>query len=198
VLFFVDSRKKADVAQAYLEEQTKLEFGVIHSNKSQNLRFNTVLDFKEGNIPFLIATDLISRGLDIHEVTHVINIDVPDEPENYIHRIGRTGRADKEGHALTLISPFEEKQWAAILDFAKLQFSELTLEDDFEVNDKLLAEEQPDNPQKIIQLKHAISSVGAAFHEKKAKNQKVNVRKNWKKIKQEKYGKPKTRGQKKK
>ena len=74
--------------------------GIIHSNKEQNHRFNTVRLFKEGVYQFLIATDIVARGIDIAEVTHVINFDTPDVPENYIHRIGRTGRFDKKGIAI--------------------------------------------------------------------------------------------------
>lgn len=197
VLIFVDSRKKADLLAEILE-QDNFDIGVIHSNKSQNLRFSTVENFKAGNLQFLIATDLISRGLDINEVTQVINLDVPEEAENYIHRIGRTGRAELEGHAITFVSPFEQNHWDAILEYAALRFSVKDM-DFIEIAEKLLPEEQPANPQKIIQLKHESNSEkGAAFHEKKAKNKKVNVRKDWKKIKMDKYGKPKTRGQKRK
>jgi ATP-dependent RNA helicase RhlE len=80
---------------------------VIHSNKEQNHRFNTVKQFKEGNYRFIIATDIVARGIDIAEVTHVINFDTPDVPENYIHRIGRTGRFDKKGIAITFVTEAE-------------------------------------------------------------------------------------------
>lgn len=199
VLLFADSRKKADLLFENLNERGLEGLGVIHSNKSQNLRFNTVNDFKEGKIRYLIATDLISRGLDISSVSHVINVDVPEEPENYIHRIGRTGRADADGHALSLVSPFEEEHWQQVLDFIKQQVPTSTLTQEITLSEQLISEEMPRDEHKIIQLKlPKREDVGPAFHEKKAKNQKVNVRKDWKKIKMDKYGKPKTRGQKKK
>ncbi|HVZ67201.1 MAG TPA: DEAD/DEAH box helicase, partial [Patescibacteria group bacterium] len=75
----------------------------IHGNKSQNQRQRALDDFKNGNIQILIATDVASRGIDIEDVTHVINYDAPTSYEDYIHRIGRTGRAGKKGVALTFV-----------------------------------------------------------------------------------------------
>jgi len=80
------------------------KIGVIHSNKEQNHRFNTVKQFEEGNYRAIIATDLVARGIDISDVTHVINFDTPDEAEKYMHRIGRTGRAKKKGIAMTFVT----------------------------------------------------------------------------------------------
>ncbi len=75
----------------------------IHGNKSQNQRQRAITDFKNDYIQILLATDIASRGLDINNVTHVINYDLPESYEDYIHRIGRTGRADKKGKALTFV-----------------------------------------------------------------------------------------------
>ncbi len=197
VLIFVDSKKKADLVYEELSQNPDLTVGVIHSNKSQNLRFNTVTDFKNGNIKFLIATDLISRGIDVTGVSHVINVDIPDEPENYIHRTGRTGRAEAEGKAISFVSPFEENHWKAVLEYIKMPIRTEKLEADFPVSTILIGEELPKDDMKIITLKLAKrENVGASFHDKKDKNKKVNVRKDWKKIKMDKYGRPKTRGQK--
>lgn len=71
--------------------------GVIHSNKSQNNRFEALKSFNDNKLKVLITTDIVARGLDFDDITHVVNFDIPDEPENYMHRIGRTGRVDKEG-----------------------------------------------------------------------------------------------------
>ncbi|MCL4160941.1 UNVERIFIED_CONTAM: hypothetical protein GTU68_007908, partial [Idotea baltica] len=70
---------------------------VIHSNKTQNYRLRSIEQFREGEHRLLVATDVMARGLDIDDITHVINFDTTDYPENYMHRIGRTGRAEKEG-----------------------------------------------------------------------------------------------------
>jgi superfamily II DNA/RNA helicase len=75
----------------------------IHGNKSQNQRQKALKDFRENNLQILIATDVASRGLDIDDVTHVINYDAPTTYDDYVHRIGRTGRAGKKGIALTFI-----------------------------------------------------------------------------------------------
>jgi ATP-dependent RNA helicase RhlE len=75
----------------------------IHGNKSQNQRLRALEEFKQGKINILLATDVASRGLDIDNVSHVINYDPPATYNDYIHRIGRTGRADKTGVALTFV-----------------------------------------------------------------------------------------------
>jgi superfamily II DNA/RNA helicase len=77
--------------------------GAIHGNKNQSQRSRILDAFKKSEIKILLATDVASRGLDIPNVTHVINYDLPESYENYIHRIGRTGRADKKGVALTFV-----------------------------------------------------------------------------------------------
>ena len=94
-MVFVDTKKNADRLFEVLEEEYKSEMGLIHSNKSQNSRFNAVEKFESGKNRILIATDVIARGLDLEDVSHVISYDVPVYPENYMHRIGRTGRAEK-------------------------------------------------------------------------------------------------------
>jgi len=80
-----------------------LRAGAIHGNKRQNQRQKVLDEFKNNDIQALLATDIASRGLDIPDVSHVINYDMPESYEVYIHRIGRTGRADKNGTAITFI-----------------------------------------------------------------------------------------------
>ncbi len=79
----------------------------MHGDMNQNQRINTLRKFKEGNLDFLIATDVAARGIDVENVTHVINYDLPQDNESYVHRIGRTGRANREGIAYTLVTPRE-------------------------------------------------------------------------------------------
>ena len=79
--------------------------GAIHGNKRQNQRQKVLDAFKNNEIQILLATDVASRGLDIPDVSHVINYDMPESYEVYVHRIGRTGRADKKGIALTFMEP---------------------------------------------------------------------------------------------
>ena len=192
ILIFVSSRTLADLLYDTITEDYPTELGVIHSNKAQNFRFQTVQQFQNGEIKILIATDLIARGIDVTDVTQVINFDLPENTENYIHRIGRTGRADKNGLAITFVS---EKDAATKVATEALMQKELVysaVPEEVLFTEEILEFEKPKLtiPGKLIKLPKR-DNVGASFHEKKAKNKKVNVRYNHKKAMQEKYGKPK-------
>jgi ATP-dependent RNA helicase RhlE len=197
ILVFVSSRILADLLFEEIKASFKDVIGIIHSNKSQNFRFDTVQNFQTGSIRVLIATDLIARGIDVTDVTHVINFDLPDNPENYIHRIGRTGRADKNGIAITFVSKKDKSALLAIQELMQQQllFTEVT--EDIVFTDEQLEFEKLKIviPEKNIKLAQR-ENKGDSFHEKKAKNKKVNVRYNHKKAMQEKYGKPKKKRQK--
>jgi ATP-dependent RNA helicase RhlE len=200
VLVFVSSKTFAMTVYERLLPNFEERLGVIHSNKSQNNRFETVNSFQSGVISILIATDLISRGIDITGVTHVINFDAPDDFENFIHRVGRTGRADRKGEAISFFSAFETASEKHIIEgLGDLKLDYQTLPESVEISTELIYDEEPriSMPEPAVKIKKR-EDVGPAFHEKALKNQKVNVRKDWKKIKQEKYGRPKTKGQKKK
>jgi ATP-dependent RNA helicase RhlE len=92
---------------------------VIHSNKGQNTRINAVKEFKEGNLRVLVSTDVTARGIDVIKVSHVINFDVPILYEDYVHRIGRTGRAFQEGKAITFANEAEMFHIAKIEDLIR-------------------------------------------------------------------------------
>lgn len=191
VLVFADTKKLADDLFEQLDAKFPGTAGVIHSNKEQNHRFNTVKQFHAGVYRFIIATDIVARGIDVAEVTHVINFDVPDVPENYIHRIGRTGRADKKGIAISFITEKEKPLQQAIEGLMKQTIPQQKLPEDLVISNELTEDEQPKVFMKEIQLKiPAEETRGAAFHEKSAKNSKVNfiVRKKDRMMK--KYGKP--------
>lgn len=191
ILVFVSSRALADLLFEEIEASFKDVLGIIHSNKSQNFRFDTVQNFQKGAISVLIATDLIARGIDVTDVSHVINFDLPDSPENYIHRIGRTGRADKNGIAITFVSEKDDSMLQAIQEL-KQQLMFKKIEEDVTFTNELVEFEKPKIviPGKLLKLPKR-ENKGDSFHEKKAKNKKVNVRYNHKKAMQEKYGKPK-------
>jgi ATP-dependent RNA helicase RhlE len=91
--------------------------GVIHGDRSQGQRERALEEFKRGRVEVLVATDIASRGIDVDDITHVINYDVPRAPEDYVHRIGRTGRMNASGDAITLVSPEEDKDARAIEKF---------------------------------------------------------------------------------
>jgi ATP-dependent RNA helicase RhlE len=198
VLVFVATKHLADQLYESMESKFPGTAGVIHSNKEQNHRFNTVKQFKEGTYRFIIATDIVARGIDVAEVSHVINFDMPEVPENYIHRIGRTGRADKEGIAISFINEKEKIQLVGIEGLMQFQVPVLPLPPDLVVSDVLTEAEKPKVYMKEIQVKMPKKEeVGPAFHEKSAKNSKVNFTMSRKDKMMKKYGKPKTRGQKK-
>ncbi len=87
---------------------------VIHGNKAQNARQRALGAFRNGQVRVLVATDIVARGIDVPGITHVINYDLPDEPESYVHRIGRTGRNGADGIAITLCAPDEVKKLRAV------------------------------------------------------------------------------------
>ena len=199
VLVFVATKSLAD--QLYDEMEPRLPgiSGVIHSNKSQNHRFNTVNQFQSGAYRFIIATDIIARGLDIAEVSHVINFDVPEEPEAYIHRIGRTGRYDKKGISITFVTEKEKELMDKIEALMNYQVPVSPLPEDLIISEVLTDDEKPKVKMRnvLIRLPKPGES-GPAFHEKLAKNKKVNIKIRLSDKMMMKYGKPKTRGQKKK
>ena len=198
VLVFAATKNLADQLFEQLEAKFPGTAGVIHSNKEQNHRFNTVKQFHEGNYRFIIATDIVARGIDIAEVTHVINFDVPEVQENYIHRIGRTGRADKKGIAITFITEKEKPLLKSIENLMKYQVPMQALPAHLVKSDVLTEDEIPKVYMKTIQLKMPKKEdVGPAFHPKSAKNSKVNFVVRRKDRMMKKYGKPLTRGQKK-
>jgi ATP-dependent RNA helicase RhlE len=95
--------------------------GSIHGNKSQGQRDRALKAFKSGELRVLVATDVAARGLDIPSVRHVYNYDLPNVPENYVHRIGRTARAGKDGAAISFCAPDEIKELRAIQKVMKLE-----------------------------------------------------------------------------
>ena len=103
-LVFTKTKRRANVVTKQLIRKG-VGATVIHGNKSQGARVRALEDFRSGRARVLVATDVAARGIDIDGITHVINLDIPIEPEAYVHRIGRTGRAGAEGVALSFCSP---------------------------------------------------------------------------------------------
>jgi ATP-dependent RNA helicase RhlE len=195
VLVFAGTKELANQLYEQLEAKFPEQAGVIHSNKEQNHRFNTVNKFKDGTYRFIIATDIIARGLDIAEVSHVINFDTPETPEDYVHRIGRTGRADREGNAIIFITERERESQEKIEALMNYQIPMLELPEELVISDVLTEDEKPQVKMKNYLVKlPSREEAGPAFHEKKAKNRKVNVRVSHADKMMKKYGKPKTRG----
>lgn len=197
VVVFVSSKKIADRLFEGLQSRYASTTGIIHSNKSQNYRIRSIEQFDQGINRILVATDVIARGLDLDEVTHVINFDAPNFPENYMHRIGRTGRAEKEGKSLLFYTEQEAEYKTAIETLMAYEIPEVEFPEEVLVSNELIPEERPkvrDPKNRNRNTKDKIS--GPAFHEKKEKNQKVNQGGSYKRKVEAKFKKPKTRGDK--
>lgn len=174
ILLFVNSKRLADFVLEHLEEDFPNQFGAIHSNKSQNYRLNTMELFQNGELRGLVTTDIMARGLDISDITHIINLQLPESPEQYIHRIGRTGRADKEGIAISIISPKEEEDFLEIEMLMQKEVDIFTIPEGIKIEEKRLEFEKEFKKPKVTSKKKTIEK-GAAFHEKSEKNSKVNL-----------------------
>lgn len=120
----------------------------MHSNLPQKLRTKALENFKEGKTKILVATDIASRGLDIANVTHVINYDVPEHAEDYVHRIGRTGRAQREGDAATIIAPDEVSKLDAIERFIDQQIPQCRLEGFNYLHEPNIREKTAEHPRR--------------------------------------------------
>jgi ATP-dependent RNA helicase RhlE len=174
VLVFVNNKKIADMLHERIEPDFEGAFGVIHSNKSQNYRLTTMANFQDNLLRGIITTDIMARGLDISNITHVINFEMPELPELYMHRIGRTGRADATGTAISLVTQREQefKMEAELLmnyEVPVIVFPEIV-----EVSSLLIGPEKDKQPIKFLMKKVRLDGDGA-FHEKNKKNKKVNL-----------------------
>jgi ATP-dependent RNA helicase RhlE len=197
VLIFVSNKRMADRLFLSLSECFQDECCVIHSNKTQNYRLRSIEQFRSGVNRILVATDVMARGLDIDDVSHVINFDTPEYPENYMHRIGRTGRAKRKGISLLFSKENEMDYNNAIEELMKIKIDKLEIPNEVEISKELIEEERTQikehyNPHKKTDL----DKPGPAFHEKSEKNQKENLGGSYKRIIAKKYKKPKTRGDK--
>ena len=197
VLIFVAFKRSADLLFKHLEEVFGSETCVIHSNKTQNYRIRSIKQFDEGNNRILVATDVMARGLDFDEVSHVINFDTPIFPENYMHRIGRTGRAEKAGKTILFSTEKEQEAKKEIENLMDYQIPVFELPSAIEISKLLTEDERPreDREQSKNRTKQEYVP-GPAFHEKSEKNSKVNLGGSYRREIAKKYKKPKTRGDK--
>lgn len=174
ILIFANNKRHADLIFTKIDEEFPNEFGVIHSNKSQNFRLRTMKSFSDNELRGIITTDVMARGLDIPDVSHVFNFEIPEIPEQYIHRIGRTGRADKDGISIAF---FTKKEEAPLLEIEYLMDKEIPKKDfpeNVKISDVKIAAEK-----EVVVMKNPVKykkiEPGSAFHEKKDKNKKVNL-----------------------
>lgn len=168
IIIFCKTKENANNVFKFLERKLEVdEVKVIHGNKGQNTRINAFNQFREGKIKILVTTDVVARGIDISDVSHVINFDVPLIYEDYIHRIGRTGRAERKGVSITFVNSSDEYhlkkiqkligQKIQVLEFPEQVMTEST---PYEEKQKMLreidAQRMKDDPE-----------YQGAFHDKK-------------------------------
>ncbi|NOZ90110.1 MAG: DEAD/DEAH box helicase [Epsilonproteobacteria bacterium] len=177
-LVFVNTKRVADI----LVEKLKLE-GInataIHGDKSQNIRNQTLLEFKNGEIDVLIATDVVARGIDIKSLPLVINFELPIKNEEYIHRIGRTGRAKESGEAISLISAMEMEQFSSLEKLLDITIPTITT-DGFNPNIKQKRKKSSKNiDDKSEKLKKA-KELAQKMMQNSSKNKKSEKKSNYK------------------
>ena len=167
-IIFCRSKAVADNVYKFLERKIigKDNVRVIHANKGQSTRINSIDDFKSGNIKILVATDIAARGIDISLVSHVINFDVPLIYEDYIHRIGRTGRAQNKGQALSFVLKHEEYHIKKIEKIIKTTIPERPIPQDLVVEETPFEENQMMLKAIDNQRKKEDPTFQGAFHEK--------------------------------
>ncbi len=174
LLVFVNNKRIADLLHEKIDADFPDQFGVIHSNKSQNYRLNTMANFQNGELRGIITTDIMARGLDISDISHVVNFEMPEIPEQYMHRIGRTGRADASGTAISFVTPREQEMKIEIEILMNRELNPETFPANVEISTQLIGPEKEKEKVKFLLKKPKISDAGA-FHEKSAKNKKVNL-----------------------
>ncbi|KAF0196224.1 MAG: ATP-dependent RNA helicase RhlE [Bacteroidetes bacterium] len=196
VLVFVSNKKRADRLFEALEKKEIAETGIIHSNKTQSFRINAIRQFDQGNIRVLVTTDVMARGLDLDRITHVINFDTPEFPENYMHRIGRTGRAEQQGNSILFYTARETPAKEAIETLMSISIPVMEFPEGVAVSAELIPEERPRMAEVKQQRRSITVASGPAFHAKKEKNLKTNQGGSYKRELAKKYKKPKSKGDK--
>lgn len=175
VMVFTETKKNADRIVEKLGDYWKAELSVLHSNKAQNSRLNALRAFKEGRTRILVSSDVAARGIDVQNVSHVINFDIPSIPEEYVHRVGRTARAGKEGVAISFIAEKEETKFEEIEKLIHQQIPLTELPENLEISDLLMDEEKVQTANIVYQ--RGKLQGGGAFHAKSAKNNKTPQKK---------------------
>lgn len=178
-IVFCRTKTVADNVYKFLERKVVKEndVRVIHANKGQNTRLNSINAFKEGSVKILVATDVAARGIDIQEVSHVINFDVPVIYEDYVHRIGRTGRANLSGVAITFMTPSEAYHVKKIEKVIRTEIPRKPIPSEVNIPETPFEESQEMLRAIDDQRKKEDPDFKGAFHEKKAKNNRPRTSK---------------------
>jgi len=173
VIIFCATKENAELVFKVLDRKTEGEVRVLHSNKAQNTRINAIQSFKEGNVRVLISTDVSARGIDVSMISHVINFDLPTNYEDYVHRIGRTARANHDGVAISFLKPDEEFHLANIEKLIRMEITELPIPEKVELVESSRSEMQEIAREMDRQKKLEDTGFKGAFHEKKPRRKKI-------------------------
>ena len=174
VIIFVKTKSNADNIFKFISRKITDSVKVIHGNKAQNTRLNSIDSFKNGEIRILVATDVAARGLDVSQVTHVINFDVPLVYEDYVHRIGRTGRANNLGVATTFANKSEEYHVNKIEKLINKAIPQYQIPEAVTVEETPFEEKQSILRDIDFQKRKEDPSYKGAFHDKKKKKRTTN------------------------
>lgn len=168
LIIFCKTKAVADNIFSFIERRYGSEnVRVIHANKGQNTRINSINNFKEGNIRVLVATDVASRGIDVSDVSHVINFDVPIIIEDYVHRIGRTGRAFAKGDAITFATEAEKYYIRKIEKLIRQYIPVAEIPEGVYIDETPYEERQQIAKEIDLQKRKEDPDFKGAFHEKK-------------------------------
>ena len=170
VIVFCRTKTVATNVSRFLDRKTEGGVRLLHSNKDQNARLNAISEFKEGNIRSLVATDIAARGTDVEKVSHVINFEVPLNSDDYVHRIGRTGRAFQTGKAITFVNPAERWYLDKIMHHLGETIETHSLPGTIELAETPFHERQEMAREIDRQKKKDNPDYKGAFHDKKRKS----------------------------
>jgi ATP-dependent RNA helicase RhlE len=167
VMIFTKTKDTANNIYKFLERKNIGPVRVIHSNKGQNTRINAMQEFKDGNLRILVSTDVSARGIDVKGVSHVLNFDVPILYDDYVHRIGRTGRAFETGSAVTFVNPAEEYHITKIEKLIREKIPVISLPKEI-IPEETPFEEKQEMAREIDRQKRKEDpTYQGAFHERK-------------------------------
>ncbi|MEQ9426627.1 MAG: DEAD/DEAH box helicase [Cyclobacteriaceae bacterium] len=169
VIIFSKTKANANNIYKFINRKVTKSVRVIHGNKDQNSRLNAINDFKSGGVRVLVSTDVVARGIDVTEVSHVINFDVPIIYEDYVHRVGRTGRAKLSGVAITMVNEVEVNHIREIEKLIRMEIPKRKIPKHVQVEETPFEEAQM-MAREIDVIKRRIDpDYQGAFHEKKQK-----------------------------
>ena len=174
VIIFCRTKENAEDVFKVVSRRTEGEVRILHSNKAQSSRINAIDAFKAGGVRVLVSTDVSARGIDVSDISHVINFDLPPRYEDYVHRIGRTARANTEGVAISFIGPEEDFHLENIEKLIRMKIEELPFPDNIDVVPLSRPEKQSIDREIDRQKRLADPEFQGAFHEKKERKAKTS------------------------